>query len=280
MTPMKRFVISAALVVAIVLFAGCGGQQAIAPEVTAPAPIIPLIPVIEDITPAAGATVARNAAVVITFNTEMDRESLVSAASFEPPLDFEVEMEGKAVSFQPVAMLPKSSSYGFSLKDGTAKSSQGETLSDGASTSFATAQDGMTLAIPRLGYQDPVMEGSDANAVASAIGNGVGHFYGTGRPGGGNVVLFAHCSGIIWFPYNRIMELEPGDAMVLSYGGKDFEYRMEESFVVEQTELWILDPTDEDVITFFVCANAQGDPSPTFHPPYRYVVRAQLVEQP
>ena len=41
-------------------------------------------------------------------------------------------------------------------------------------------------------------------------------------------------------------------------------------------EFWILDPTPSPILTLFICCAEDGNPSPTFHPPYRYVVRATL----
>jgi hypothetical protein len=53
-------------------------------------------------------------------------------------------------------------------------------------------------------------------------------------------------------------------------------YGWKEGMVVPETAMWILDPQPYPMITFFACCAADGMPSPTFHPPYRYVVRAYL----
>ncbi len=114
--------------------------------------------------------------------------------------------------------------------------------------------------------------------MANQIGFGVGQYPGTGRPGSGNLVFMAHASGQIPFPFNRLQELEAGDEISIDYGGRKYLYRWKEGLVVPETAMWIVDPKPYPLITFFVCCAADGKPSPTFHPPYRYVVHAPLSE--
>ena len=99
----------------------------------------------------------------------------------------------------------------------------------------------------------------------------------TGRPGRGNFVIMAHASGQIEFPFNSLFDLGEGDAIILTYGGRDYVYAWSHDRVVRDTEMWIVDPTANPVLTAFVCCAEDGRPSPTFHPSCRYVVRASLV---
>ncbi len=269
---MRRMLYAGLLVAILLVIAGCGS----AASQDADSPPEPHIPQLVSCSPVAGSVVGRDASVVLTFDTPMDPASLQAAASFAPAARFSIFVSGNEAEFRPDCLLEKSTTYVFTLVAG-ALSSGGVALEAGTSLFFSTRADDTTLTVPVLGYVNTVIEGATADAVTAALGNGVGHYPGLGRPGGGNYVLFAHASGQISFPYNRLFDLQPGDEMILEYGGRSWVYRVQKGFVVADTELWILDQTDDPMITFFVCSAPEGRPSPTFHPPYRYVVRAHLI---
>jgi sortase (surface protein transpeptidase) len=91
------------------------------------------------------------------------------------------------------------------------------------------------------------------------------------------MVLMAHSSGLVDFPFNGLWRLKEGDLFRVYYCGRVYVYAWESGFVVGQEETWILEGSDYPLMTIFVCCNEEGRPSPTLHPPYRYVVRARLV---
>ncbi len=275
---MKRVLALALLFFLVALVAGCGTTPA--PAVQSPAQP-PTPPELVAAAPAEGSTVQRDASVTLDFNVEMDRDSLQRAATFTPEAGFDVIVTGSRAELRPKSLLAEGTNYRCSLQPGTVLSRAGAVLEKGFNVAFTTtAGDPVTLTIDRLGLADNIMEGTNADTITAAMGNGVGHFPGLGRPGGGNFVIFAHASGQVSFPYNRLFELDPGDLMLLTYGGRTWTYRMAKGFVVYQDELWILDQSDSPIITFFVCSSPEGAPSPTFHPLYRYVVRADLVTSP
>ncbi len=273
---MKRSCIIAVLLVAVVVAAGCGSQPAAIEE---PLKELPA-PTLVSCSPADGYTVGRDACVILNFDMPMDPSSLERAAVFEPAVSFKVIMTGTQAEFQPTCLLEGPSTYRFALSPEVARSAEGALLENGLSISFSTRGDLVMLTVPKFGYEDYVLEAPTADAVTAALGNGVGHFPGLGRPGAGNFVVFAHTSGQINFPYNRLFDLQPGDEMILTYGGVNWTYSVKKGFVVNQNELWILDQTPQPIVTFFVCSAPEGKPSPTFHPLYRYVVRAELAGVP
>jgi sortase (surface protein transpeptidase) len=276
---MKKYVVASLLLIVALVVAACG--TAIPASQVEEVADVAISPTVELVGPAAASLVGRDAVVQLRFNIAMDTASLAAASSFQPAVPFDVKVRDDGLTeFVPQYLLARGAVYSFSLQAGAARSEDEQVLDAGVSVAFSTRDDGLTLTVPRLGYVDPVIERATADEVTAALGNGVGRFPDTGRTGGGNVVLFAHVSGRINFPYNRIFELQPGDTMILTYGGKDWVYAMDKGFVVHQTEMWILDPTPEAMITLFVCSTAEGAPSPTFHPPYRYVVRALLSQAP
>ncbi len=222
-----------------------------------------------------GSDVGRDAVIALSFDRPMDLRSLADSASFEPPVPFAVSGEAE-VLIVPVNLLSPAVSYTFRIQAEGARDLCGAELSQGLEIAFTTRSDVMEIEVPSFAYEGPVIEGSEPQGVASAIGFGVGHYPGTGRPGRGNLVLLAHASGLVDFPFNRLFDLVENDEIRITYGGRRYTYRMEQSLVVRDSEMWIIDPTPRAVITFFVCCAEDGKLSPTFHPPYRYVVRAAI----
>lgn len=261
------------IVLLVAAVAGCGSKAVPAEPVSEQAPTPHLL----SLAPADGSAVSRDVSVTLNFDLPMEGDSIARAAVFDPAIPFDVLESGTQVELRPVALLAGATTYRFTLNASAALSAEGVRLESGASCTFTTSGDSITLTIPGFGFVNSIFEGTNADEIVAAIGNGVGHYPGAGRPGAGNFVLFAHASGQVSFPYNRLFEMSPGDEMILEYGGKTYTYRMAKGFVVNQTELWILDATPEPMITFFICSAAEGVPSPTFHPEYRYVVRADLV---
>ncbi|RJP28414.1 MAG: sortase [Actinobacteria bacterium] len=217
----------------------------------------------------------RDVVIALSFDRPMDLESITRAARFEPPVAFAVSGESECLVV-PVNLLAPQAQYTFHLQPGVARDLQGRVCDEWVELSFSTRGDGVIMEIPAFSFSGEVIESTDPQGVASIIGFGVGHYPGAGRPGRGNYVVMAHASGQIDFPFNRLFDLVAGDEIKLSYGGRDYEYHWSEGLVVGDTELWIVDPTASAIVTIFVCCAENGRPSPTFHPPYRYTVRASL----
>jgi LPXTG-site transpeptidase (sortase) family protein len=222
-----------------------------------------------------GMMVGRDMSIVLSFDRPMDGDSILQAASFEPQISFSVSGEAECL-IVPSNLLPGSREYTFHLQAGVARDRSGRVFENDVKISFATRNDGMAATLPAMPFSGSVVEGSNPVAVVNALGSGLGHYPGTGRPGGGNLVLMAHASGQIDFPFNGLQKLKPGDEVGIRYGAQCFVYRVEETMVVPESATWILDPKEYPIVTIFVCSAANGQPSPTLHPPYRYVVRAAL----
>ncbi|MBN2026170.1 MAG: sortase [Actinobacteria bacterium] len=227
------------------------------------------------VSPHGGGILGRDAVISLSFDSPMDLQSIGQAAYFEPSVSFAVSGESECL-IVPENLLAPGAQYTFRLRSGIAEDMRGRACLEEVEISFSTRSDGVTMEIPAFSFQGEVIEGNDPQGVASVIGFGVGHFPGTGRPGRSNFVLMAHASGQVPFPFNRLFDLTEGDEIKLTYGGRDYIYRWSEGLVVRDTDVWIVDPTASPILTIFVCCAENGRPSPTFHPPYRYTVRASL----
>ena len=227
------------------------------------------------VSPSGGGVLGRDTTVALSFDRPMDLESLARAVYFEPPVRFSVSGESECLVV-PDNLLGPNRAYGFHLRPGITEDLEGRVLEGEVAFSFTTRADGMTMEIPAFSYRGEILEANNPQGVASIIGFGVGHYPGTGRPGRGNFVVMAHASGQVDFTFNHLFDLREGDEIKVTYGGRDYLYRWYEGRVVRDTEMWIVDPTPDPIITAFVCCAENGRPSPTFHPPYRYIVRASL----
>jgi sortase A len=126
------------------------------------------------------------------------------------------------------------------------------------------------LRIPRLGYEELVLEGASPRNLAF----GPARMMNGAAPGqGGNVVLAGHRTS--WFLPLR--EVRLGDALELRWrdrrSGRETgaEYRVVQAAVVDPADLRFLAPTGEDVLTLVTCYPFGSAPTS----PQRYVLRAE-----
>ncbi|HYD10950.1 MAG TPA: class E sortase [Acidimicrobiales bacterium] len=121
--------------------------------------------------------------------------------------------------------------------------------------------------IPRIGLSVPLNQGISL----TSIDRGPSHWPGTALPGTstGNVVIAGH-RVTKTKPFRNIDTLLVGDHIGFTVNGVKSVYEVYEHEVVTPTDTWIVNQTEEPIVTLFAC-----------HPPgsarYRYVVRARLV---
>ena len=147
-------------------------------------------------------------------------------------------------------------------------------------------QDGVAvtkIAIPAIGIETLVVEGT----TASALRAGAGHYVETPLPGQvGNVAIAGHRT-TYGRPFNRLDQLEAGDTIWLVTPVGDHEYRVVDEPASPDCRptdgaACITDPTDWSVVT----APEDGDAAiltlTTCHPKgsaaERLIIRAELVE--
>jgi sortase A len=122
------------------------------------------------------------------------------------------------------------------------------------------------IEIPKIGLDRPLGEG----ITPPAIDRGPTHWPGTARPGQyGNVVVAGHRT-TAGGPFRHIDSLGAGDVMLLTSGDGRFAYRVTESFVVDDSEVWVADSTNACTLTLFSC-------HPVGSAAQRIVVRGELV---
>jgi sortase A len=121
------------------------------------------------------------------------------------------------------------------------------------------------LEIPRLGVDAIVRAGSDARTLRLAVG----HIPGTALPGeGGNIGLAAHRDTF----FRRLGDIREGDDVRVVTPEGTFVYRVEGTKVVNPSDVWVLDPTDQPALTLVTCYPFRYVGAA----PQRFIVRAHL----
>jgi sortase A len=121
------------------------------------------------------------------------------------------------------------------------------------------------LEAPSVGLTATVIEGSSDRMLARAAG----HIEDTALPGQpGNVGIAGHRDTT----FRAVRNLHPGDPLMLETATGVFHYEIERTFIVDPTDVYVLDPTDTPSLTLVTCYPF------TFigHAPKRYIVRAVL----
>ena len=135
-----------------------------------------------------------------------------------------------------------------------------------------------TLLVPRWGpdYERPVSEGVDARTVLDPLG--IGHYPGTAMPGAiGNFAVAGHRT-TYGKPFNRIAEIQVGDALVVRTQATWYVYRVTSTEIVKPQDVAVIAPVPDQVgatptermITLTSC-------NPMYSASQRYVVHGSLA---
>ena len=142
-----------------------------------------------------------------------------------------------------------------------------EVSADPATT--ATVADPLVLGrieIPRIGVAAIVREGDDDTTLAVAVG----HITGTARPGeSGNMALAGHRDSF----FRSLRDIELEDTIQIVTQQRSYEYAVDWTQVVNPEDTWVLDPTDDTVLSLVTCFPFDW----VGHAPKRFIVRASLV---
>ena len=105
------------------------------------------------------------------------------------------------------------------------------------------------ITIPAIGVDAPVVEGDDWETLKS----GAGHRVGSANPGErGNCVISAH-NDIYGEIFRRLPDLTVGDEIVVQTPSTSYTYVVEQTRIVDPTEVSVLDATSTPVLTLISC---------------------------
>jgi sortase A len=133
-------------------------------------------------------------------------------------------------------------------------------------TSDAPAPLGV-LRIPKIDLEVAILPGTSEWTLNRAVG----HIVETALPGtDGNAAIAGHRDGF----FRGLKDVGPGDLLELETLGARERYRVERVWIVNQEDVWVLDPTPARAVTLVTCY-------PFYYvgsAPQRYIVRAVKVE--
>ncbi|MBQ4466275.1 MAG: class D sortase [Oscillospiraceae bacterium] len=116
----------------------------------------------------------------------------------------------------------------------------------------ALMETNVVIEIPELSIKAPVLEGTDQ----SVLHEGVGHFTGTGAVGEGNYCIAGHSSTLYKEYFNNLKNVQNGMEIRLYRVDKTSEiYTVEDSFIVDPDETWILEDFDDTRVTLVTCTD-------------------------
>jgi sortase A len=128
-------------------------------------------------------------------------------------------------------------------------------------------QQAVRIQIPAISVDHPVVQGDGYEQLKK----GVGQFIGSPNPGQvGNIVLSAH-NDVFGEIFRDLDQLNPGDEVVLFTNQRTFTYVVQDTKIVEPTQVEVMAPTNEPVVTLISCYPYLVDNK-------RIVVRAYLKE--
>lgn len=123
------------------------------------------------------------------------------------------------------------------------------------------------IVIPAIGVDARVVEGDSWEQLKK----GAGHHIGSANPGErGNCVISAH-DDIYGEIFRYLHELELEDEIIVYSGAQPYHYRVVAKRVIEPTQVEVMDPTPEPILTLITCY-------PYLIDTHRVVVIARLVE--
>jgi sortase A len=125
------------------------------------------------------------------------------------------------------------------------------------------------LRISRIGLEVPVLEGTDD----WTLNRGVGHIADTVAPGAdGNSGIAGHRDGF----FRGLKDVQTGDEILLETLRGRETYRIERTWIVDPTDVSVLDPTSSRAITLVTCYPFYFIGSA----PQRFIVRAVVKGTP
>lgn len=122
------------------------------------------------------------------------------------------------------------------------------------------------MTIPKINLSVAIGEGVDLETLKFAVG----HFPGTGQPGQiGNFCVAGHRSYTYSEYFNRLNEVTDGDEIIIKTKKGEFKYKVYNSFVVEPSEVSVLNPSKDATLTLVTC-------TPIRVATHRLIVKARL----
>ena len=124
------------------------------------------------------------------------------------------------------------------------------------------------IEIPAIGVDEYVVEGTDLDSLRK----GPGHYPETPLPGERGTAAIAGHRTTYGAPFRHIDELDPGDRIIIDMPDGRFVYRVEESKIVDDQDLSVLEPVGYRRLMLSAC-------HPLYSAAQRIIVYARQVRR-
>lgn len=113
----------------------------------------------------------------------------------------------------------------------------------------ASPEQAVRIQIPAISVDAPMVQGDGWEQLKK----GVGQHIGTPNPGKeGNIVLSAH-NDVFGEIFRDLDRLKPGDAVILFTNQRAYTYVVQETRILEPTQVEVMAPTREAIVTLISC---------------------------
>lgn len=116
---------------------------------------------------------------------------------------------------------------------------------------FENGEIGLII-IPILDLKAPIKEGTTSDILKYSVG----HFVET-KLWNGNVALASHNGGSYAHYFSRINELKNGEELIYITSMGERRYKVVENKIIEETDINILEDTEENIITLVTCVKGK-----------------------
>ncbi len=108
------------------------------------------------------------------------------------------------------------------------------------------------IIIPSINIEAPIFEGTSSDILKTSVG----HFKSTSL-WNGNVALASHNRGSYAHYFSKIKELKNGEEIIYITSMGERRYKVKENKIIEETNVKVLENTQENTITLITCVTGQ-----------------------
>lgn len=136
-------------------------------------------------------------------------------------------------------------------------------------SAFDFQQEPSLITIPAIGVSLPVINGPLTTTTWEVSPHSASYGQYTALPGaGGNTVIFAHARRNM---FKDLPQLQKGDIIQVFTQYDAFSYIVEQTLIIDPTEVDVIFSQDKNELTLFTCIGPRDI--------YRFVVKASLIPQ-
>ena len=116
------------------------------------------------------------------------------------------------------------------------------------------------LLVDKISLDVPIIWNVEEGEILNRLKEGVAHYRGTSKPGGGgNIFIVGHSSNYFWVrsDYNDVFalldKLVKGDRIEIIQDGRKYSYGVVDKKTVSPTDVSVIDSTNKEILSLMTC---------------------------